>query len=127
MRILRRTCGPFFLLAGGMHFLRPRMYRAIVPPYLPAPGALVYLSGLAEVAGGVGMMRGSTRPWARWWLAATLVAVFPANVQMAAHPERYQWVPGGSRALRLRLPLQALLIAWVLFAGRAAPAQAERG
>lgn len=119
MRLLRRLCGPFFIIAGALHFVRPRAYRQIVPPYLPAPGALVYLSGVAEATGGLGLMLPSSRARARWWLVATLLAIFPANLHMAQHPEQYPKIPGGARALRLRLPLQALFIAWVLTAGRA--------
>ncbi len=118
MRLLRTVCGPFFVGAGVLHFVRPGMYKKIVPPYLPAPGALVYVSGVAEIAGGAALMVPKTRHWAGWWLVATLVAVFPANLHMAIHPERYPKVPGGARALRGRLPLQAVLIAWVLDAGR---------
>jgi uncharacterized membrane protein len=115
---MRRLCGPFFVLAGTMHFVKPRVYRQIVPPYLPAPEALVYLSGVAEVAGGLGLMLPSKRSRARWWLVATLLAVFPANLHMAQHPEQYPQIPGGARSLKLRLPLQAAFIAWVLVAGR---------
>ncbi|HET9094373.1 MAG TPA: hypothetical protein VFN36_04750 [Solirubrobacteraceae bacterium] len=116
--MLRRLCGPTFVVAGLLHFLKPRFYRRIVPPYLPAPGALVFLSGVAEVGGGVGLMLPALRSRARWWLVATLLAVFPANVHMARHPEDFPRVPGGSRALRWRLPLQGLFLAWVLAAGR---------
>ena len=118
MGSLRRLCGPFFVLAGAMHFVKPRLYRQIVPPYLPAPEALVYLSGVAEAAGGLGLMLPSKRSRARWWLVATLLAIFPANVHMAQHPEQYPKIPGGARSLKLRLPVQALFIAWVLAAGR---------
>jgi uncharacterized membrane protein len=118
VRLLRRGCGPFFLLAGAMHFIRPRMYRQIVPPYLPAPEALVYISGVAEAAGGLGLMVPAWRSRARWWLVATLLAVFPANVHMALHPEQYPRIPGGARALKVRLPFQAVFIAWVTVAGR---------
>lgn len=118
MKLLRRACGPFFVLTGAMHFIRPRMYRQIVPPYLPAPEALVFLSGVAEAAGGLGMMLPATRPRARWWLVATLLAILPANVHMAQHPELYPRIPGGARSLKLRLPFQALFITWVLAAGR---------
>ena len=118
MGTLRRFCGPFFVLAGAMHFVKPRLYRQIVPPYLPAPEALVYLSGVAEAAGGLGLMLPSKRSRARWWLVATLLAVFPANLHMAQHPEQYPKIPGGARSLKLRLPVQALFIAWVLAAGR---------
>jgi len=116
MRFVRCACGPFFVVAGLLHFVRPKPYRAIVPPYLPAPEALVFLSGVAELAGGLGLMLRPTRRLAGWWLIATLVAVFPANLQMARHPEGYPKVPGGEAVLKARLPLQALLIAWVVSA-----------
>jgi uncharacterized membrane protein len=116
--MLRRLCGPFFVFAGAMHFVKPSVYKAIVPPYLPAPEALVYVSGMAEAAGGLGLMIPSTRARARWWLVATLLAIFPANLHMAQHPEQYPQIPGGARSLKLRLPFQAAFIAWVLAAGR---------
>jgi uncharacterized membrane protein len=113
----RRLFGPFFVFAGAMHFVIPRSYEAIVPDYLPARRKLVYASGLAEIAGGVGAMHPRTRRLAAWWSVATLAAVFPANLHMALNPERYR-VPGGRVALWLRLPVQALLVAWALAAGR---------
>ncbi len=119
MNAVRRVCGPFFVLAGTMHFIVPRAYVRIMPPYLPAPEALVYASGVAEIAGGAGLMVPRARRPAGWWLIATLLAVFPANVHMAQHPERFPKVPGGAAALRARLPLQAVFIAWVRGAMRA--------
>lgn len=115
----RKLAGPFFMLAGAMHFLRPKPYERIVPPYIPAPRAMVFASGVAEAAGGAGLMHRSSRRWAGWWLIATLVAIFPANLHMAMNPEDYPQIPGGARALRARLPLQAVFIAWVLSAMRA--------
>jgi uncharacterized membrane protein len=105
------TFGAFFTFAGIMHFVIPRTYAAIMPDYLPAHRELVYASGVAEIAGGAGVLHPRTREAAAWWSVATLVAVFPANVHMALHPERYK-VPGGRAALYARLPLQALAIAW---------------
>jgi uncharacterized membrane protein len=117
---LRTLAGPFFVFAGAMHFIAPRPYRAIMPSWVPAPDALVAVSGVAEIAGGVGLMtpHAATRRRAGWWLVATLVAIFPANIEMALHPERSPQVPGGLTALRARLPLQAVFIAWVLGAAR---------
>jgi uncharacterized membrane protein len=112
-----RTFGPFFILAGTLHFAIPRTYEAIVPNALPAKRALVYASGLAEIAGGAGVLHPRTRRVAGLWSVATLLAVFPANVGMALQPERHP-VPGGRIALWLRLPLQAALIAWAIAAGR---------
>lgn len=110
----RPLAGPFFVIAGVMHFVIPRTYKRIVPPYIPAPMAMVYASGVAEAVGGAGLMVASQRRRAGWWLIATLIAVFPANLHMALHPEQFPEVPGGKRALWGRLPLQALFIAWVL-------------
>lgn len=118
--LIRTACGPFFVLAGAMHFIAPKTYARIVPPYLPAPTALVYLSGIAEAGGGIGLILPTTRRRAAWWLVATLVAIFPANIHMAAHPDRFPQVPGGATALRLRLPFQAVFIAWVLAARHSA-------
>jgi uncharacterized membrane protein len=100
-----------------MHFLIPRSYEAIVPDYVPSRRTVVYLSGAAEIAGGAGVMHPRTRRLAAWWSVATLLAVFPANVHMALNPERYR-VPGGRLALYLRLPVQALFVAWALAARR---------
>ena len=112
-----RLFGPFFVGAGIMHFVVPRTYQSIVPERLPSPRALVYASGVAEIAGGAGVLHPRTRRIASLWSAATLVAVFPANVNMALNANRYK-VPGGAVALWLRLPLQALLVRWALAAGR---------
>lgn len=114
MQRLRTLAGPFFVLAGALHFIAPRPYRAIMPEWVPAPDAMVAVSGVAEIAGGAGLMVPATRRLAGWWLVATLVAVLPANLEMALHPERYPKVPGGRPALWARLPFQAVFIAWVL-------------
>ena len=106
-----RLLGVTFLAAGALHFLRPRMYEAIMPRYLPAHRELVYASGVAEMAGGAGVLYPKTRRVAGWWLIATLLGVFPANVEMAAHAERFRSIP--KPLLFARLPLQGALIAWV--------------
>jgi uncharacterized membrane protein len=113
MRWLRALAGPFFVLAGAMHFVAPRAYRRIVPPYLPRHRELVYASGVAEAVGGLGLIPRATRRMAGWWLIATLIAVFPANVYMALHPEEFPEIPGGAVSLWARLPFQAVFIAWV--------------
>jgi uncharacterized membrane protein len=103
--------GGFFLLAGLMHFLKPRPYVAIVPDALPRKREIVFASGVAEMAGGAGVLVPATRRVAGWWLIATLLAIFPANVNMAVNSERFRKVP--EPLLWVRLPLQALLIGWV--------------
>ncbi len=113
MRLLRALAGPFFVLNGVMHFAIPRTYLRMMPPYLPRHRELVYASGVAEAVGGVALMAPPTRRIAGWWLIATLIAVFPANVHMAQHPEKFPKIPGGAVSLWARLPFQAVFIAWV--------------
>lgn len=106
-----------FVGAGVLHFVKPRMFERIVPPSLPAPRLLVLVSGVAEVAGGVGLLVGPVRAWAGWGLVALLVAVFPANLYMAREWERFSgFAPRW--ALIVRLPLQIVLIVWVLWASQ---------
>jgi len=112
-----RLFGPFFVFAGVMHFVIPRTYESIVPDYLPARRALVQASGVAEIAGGLAVLHPRTRRAGSRFSIATLLAVFPANLHMALHPERYP-VPGGRRSLYARLPVQLLFIAWARAAGR---------
>jgi uncharacterized membrane protein len=107
----RAGLGFTFLLAGTLHFLFPRPYLAIVPRYLPAHRALVYASAAAEMAGGAGVLHPRTARPAGWWLIATLLAIFPAIVEMAVHAERFPRFP--RPLLWARLPLQGVLVAWV--------------
>lgn len=120
MRRLLDAAGPFFILAGAMHFVIPRTYEAIMPRWLPAHRALVYASGVAEALGGAALMSPNQR-MRRFGGAleiATMLAVFPANVNMAVNADDFQQVPGGRPALLARLPFQAGFIAWALAAGR---------
>jgi uncharacterized membrane protein len=103
--------GGFFLFAGLMHFLKPRPYVSIVPAALPRKREIVFASGVAEMAGGAGVLVPGTRRLAGWWLIATLLAIFPANINMAVNAGRYRKVP--EPLLWARLPLQGALIAWV--------------
>ena len=109
----RLGAAAFWIVAGAMHFVIPRQYEAIVPRALSRRRKeLVVASGIAEIAGGVAVLPDATRRGARWWLLATLVAVYPANIEMALHPERFPKIPAA--ALWARLPVQGLfaLITW---------------
>ena len=103
-----------FTAAGINHFRDPALYLGVMPPWLPWPEAMNLISGAAEVAGGIGVLLPRTRRLAGWGLIALLVAVFPANIQMALHgfpgTDLPAWV------LWARLPFQPLMIAWVWWA-----------
>jgi uncharacterized protein (TIGR03067 family) len=107
--VMRWLFGLLFLAAGANHFFSPDFYVAIMPPYLPWHLALVYLSGVAEMAlGGLLLVRCCQR-LAAWGLIALLIAVFPANIHMTLQAEPFTLYQA---LLLVRLPLQAVLIAW---------------
>jgi uncharacterized membrane protein len=107
----RLVLGAFFLAAGALHFVKPRPYESIMPEALPAHRELVYLSGVEEMAGGAGVLAEPTRRAAGWWLIATMLAVFPANINMAVEAERFRDIP--EPLLWARLPLQAAIVYWI--------------
>ena len=107
----RAILGAVFIAAGTLHFIRPKPYEAIMPEWIPAHRELVYASGVAEIAGGAAVLAERTRVAGGWWLIATLLGVFPANINMALNPERYAAIP--EPLLWARLPLQFLAIALV--------------
>lgn len=105
--------GAFWIAAGLNHFRTPRVYDAIMPPPLKRwDRPLTYASGVAEVAGGVAVLHPKTRRFGRWWIVATLAGVYPANIQMALNPARYEQIPAW--ALWARLPLQFVAAWWAV-------------
>jgi uncharacterized membrane protein len=108
---------------GVLHFVAGDLFAQIVPPQLPAPLALVYLSGIAEIALGLGLVPERTRRAAGIGLVLLFIAVFPANVYMALANVQVQGLPPwltqpSPTALWLRLPFQLLFIAWALWVSR---------
>ncbi|GCF16259.1 membrane protein [Haloarcula mannanilytica] len=119
MQLKRPLCylmAILYVVAGTLHFVVPNLYVQIVPPVLPAPLALVYLSGIAEIAVGLGLLGPRTRTYAAWATIALLVAIFPANIYMAVSMVTVEGAPGGGDPSVLtrwaRLPLQGVLILW---------------
>jgi len=111
----RTATGAAFVFIGSTHFLFPEKYLEMMPPVLPAPLFLVYLSGVFEILGGLGLMISGTRRLAALGLILLLLAVFPANIYVALENIQlggfmnyaiYQW---------LRLPMQFVLIGWVFW------------
>ena len=116
---LRGLLAAGMILIGVAHFLVPEPFVRIVPAWLPAPLALVVVSGVFEILGGVGLLVPRTRRAASFGLVALYLAVFPANVNMAVNHLTFDGVtPVPPAALWGRLPFQIVLIAWALWAGR---------
>ncbi len=110
--ISRCLLAAFFLAAGANHFRMSDAYLGMMPSWLPRPLALVYLSGLAEMLGGIGVLFPSTSRLAGWGLVILLIAIFPANLHVALQGR----MPGfdfSPLTLWLRLPFQAILFGWV--------------
>ncbi|MBV9817126.1 MAG: DoxX family protein [Solirubrobacterales bacterium] len=118
MRILRQLVGPFYILAGVMHFITPSTYRKIMPSWVPAHDAMIYATGVTEAVGGAGMLSAARRRPAGLLLIATMIGVVPVHVDMALHPDDYPRVPGGTPALWARIPFQGVFITWILDAMR---------
>jgi uncharacterized membrane protein len=107
--LLRWLAALGFIAAGANHFRIAEVYMSVIPHYLPWPRALVDISGAAEILGGIGILIPKARVAAGWGLIALLVAVFPANIDMALHG--YRSVSGW--LLWLRLPFQLVFVAWI--------------
>jgi uncharacterized membrane protein len=123
VQIARAIVAALFIAAGLNHFLSPAPYVAIVPSFLPSAKALVYISGAAEIAGGVGILFRATRRIAGFGLIALLIAVFPANIYAAWHGMQI-----GGRALPewilwARLPFQPVFMALVYLVALRNPRQ----
>jgi len=113
----RLLLGLVFMGAGVNHFATPRHYERIVPPSMKGSArSLVVVSGVAEIAGGLGVLLPWTRRLAGLGLIALLAAVFPANLYMARAPEEFRKIPRW--ALYGRLPLQPLMMWWAWRATR---------
>ncbi len=110
-----------FVVAGLIHFVFPARYMGIMPPWIPLQLEMVYVSGVAEILGAIGLLLPSMRKAAGIGLIALLVAVFPANVQMLLNAIHEGASAVHISLLVLRLPLQPLLIIWVYRAAVAAP------
>ena len=107
--ILKWLLAIAFVLAGINHFLNPAFYLQMMPPVLPAPLFLIYLSGVFEIALGILLLVPKFTRFAAWGLIALLIAVFPANIYMAMNPQIFPEF--SSTAIYARLPLQLVLIA----------------
>ena len=110
-RFFRHLLGIALVLQGINHFVLDAEMARWIPSWLPAPLLMVHLSGIAEILLGLALFVPRLRRLTGWGIVALLIAVFPANVEMALHPELLPQVP--ELLFWLRLPLQLLFLWWV--------------
>ena len=106
------------VVAGVLHFAQSEPFIRIVPDFLPAPGALVYISGVVEILLGVGLLVPATQRLSAWGLVALFIAVYPANLNMAFNHIHIEGIPDGWWFQAIRLPFQFVLIAWAYWLTR---------
>ena len=119
-RVARWVMVVFMVASGIGHFVVTDSYAAMVPASFPNPRLLVWVSGVAELAGGIGLLIPSLRRAASIGIIALLIAIFPANVNMAVNHISPPGTHMSPLALWLRLPFQALFIIWAWWVGRPA-------
>ena len=101
--------GLFYVGAGFNHFWHPGFYKKMIEGFLPYPMAIIYISGAIEILLGILVCIPETRRLAAFGIILLLLAVFPANINMALNPKDWNFSP---LSLYLRLPLQIVLIYW---------------
>ena len=104
----------FFLNGGVAHFLIPEIFERAMPDYIGYHRELVVISGIFEILGAIGIIIPATRLLAGYGLLALIVAVYPANIDMAMHPDKFPEIP--IAFIYLRLPLQFLFFGFVWWA-----------
>lgn len=112
MKFRQLLLAVLMLVAGFLHFIKTEFYLKIMPDFLPYPRFLVWVSGVAAMGIGVLLFWKRTQNLAARGAAAYFIAVFPANIYMAFHPEIFPSIPGW--VAWARLPLQGVLIYWAL-------------
>lgn len=110
--LLRVILAISIIIVGITHFSSPDTYVKIVPSGLPYPLELVYISGVFEVLGGIGLLVPNVSQFSAWGLIALFIAVFPANINMAVNHIHLDNIPDSPWFQAVRLPFQAVLIAW---------------
>ena len=115
--VLRWLAVVAFVLVGVAHFVFEDFFLSIMPPWIPFHRACVLVSGVAEIAGGLGLILERTRRAAAWGLLALLVAVFPANLWMAFTETCPRGLECTPLSLWIRLPVQGVFAVWVWFVG----------
>lgn len=102
-----------YLIAGVFHFLKPKIYLRIMPPYLPAPKALVYASGAAEIILGIALLFPESKDAAVYGIIIMLAVFLLVHFYMLSSKKAGAGIP--KWILVLRIPLQFFLMWWAWY------------
>lgn len=111
--LIRLLTALMFVSIGVFHFVRPGPFVQIVPPYIPAPELMVYISGVFEILGGIGLLVPRTRRFAGWGLIALVIVVFQANIYMLVEEVYLPGMPHNKALLWARMPFQFVFLAMI--------------
>lgn len=102
-----------YILAGLIHFIKPRVYLGVMPAYIPAKKAMVFLSGIAEVVLGIALLFEETRALAVWGIIAMLVVFMTVHIDMLTNEKLKGRIP--KWFIWLRIPMQFGLMYWAYY------------
>lgn len=110
------TAAISYMVVGVLHFTHEAFFVSMMPPYLPLHVELVWMSGVFEILGGIGLLVPKTRRFSSFGIIALLFAVYPANIHMMLHPDQFSHVASPA-ILYARMPFQFIFMAWVWWVG----------
>ncbi len=99
-----------FITSGIFHFIKPNLYKKVMPPYLPYHKALIIFSGIAEITAGIGLCLFNSQRMAAWAMIGMLVVFIPIHIHMIVEEKASLGLP--KWVLILRVLLQFILIYW---------------
>ena len=109
----RAALAVMFVFTGSTHFTPMKHdYLAMLPPSLPQSLGFIYLTGILEIAGALGILLPATRRLAGTGLVLLLLAMFPANVAAALNEVPFRGEPPMSLWLRTPIQLVFVLSVW---------------
>ena len=102
----------WFMIGGIAHFTSTDFFVAIMPPYIGFHREIVYISGVFEILGAIGILIPALRQWAGNGLLLLVVCVSPANIHMWMHPELFPDVSEVFLGIRLVVQVALLALIW---------------
>ena len=102
----------WFMLGGIAHFTNTQFFVDIMPPWIGYHEEIVYISGVFEILGALGILFPATRQWAGNGLLLLVICVTPANVHMWLNPELFPDVPEAFLSVRLVVQVALLALIW---------------